>query len=140
MKLIATRPCNFGGKRFYIGDEIPSELVLDPAAQEKMGVLVRTDAQGHPAPTLEQKENVENTIEILIPVEEGDLALDVSKEGIREVFTVLTGKPADAETIIEQMTDGDALILLHMADSRKAIKAAAEARAKEISQEEAGEQ
>jgi len=41
MKLIARKPCSFGGKQFYIGDEIPSKLVLDPALQEKRGVLIR---------------------------------------------------------------------------------------------------
>ena len=34
------------------------------------------------------------------------------------------------------MTDGEALILLHLADSRKSIKAAAETRAKALSKEE----
>lgn len=39
MKLIATKPCSFGGRQFYIGDEIPMELVADAKAQEKIGVI-----------------------------------------------------------------------------------------------------
>lgn len=39
MKLIANRPCSFGGRQFYIGDEIPANLVADAKAQQKMGVL-----------------------------------------------------------------------------------------------------
>lgn len=39
MKLIARRPCSFGGKDFFIGEEIPSDLVLDPKKQESMDVL-----------------------------------------------------------------------------------------------------
>ena len=39
MKLIAKKPCSFGGQRFYIGDEIPAELVAEPKAQEKLGVI-----------------------------------------------------------------------------------------------------
>lgn len=39
MKLIAKKPCSFGGQRFFIGDEIQEELVVDPAAQEKLGVI-----------------------------------------------------------------------------------------------------
>ena len=35
--------------------------------------------------------------------------------------------------MVEKMTDGDALILLHLADSRKTIKTAAEDRAKALS-------
>ena len=38
MKLIAKKPCNFG-RKYFIGDEIPEECVLDPKAQEKMGVI-----------------------------------------------------------------------------------------------------
>lgn len=139
MKLIAKRPCSFGGKKFFIGDEIPSEFVLDPKIQEKMGVLVRVDAQGHPAPVQEEPKK---TIKIRIPVEEGDLDLDVTHDGLQDVFSVLAAKATDAETVIEQMTDGDALILLHLTDSRKTIKTAAEDRANAISgnQESEGEQ
>lgn len=135
MKLFAKRPCNFGGKTFYIGDEVPAEFVLDPEAQEKMGVLVKLSTQGHPAPAPVpvQEEPKKSTITVRVPVEEGELPLDVTEEGIQAVFSVLTANAADAEPIIGQMTDGDALILLHLADSRKTIKAAAETRAKDIS-------
>lgn len=136
MKLIAKRPCSFGGKKFYIGDEIPAEFVLDPKTQEKLGVLVQVDAQGHPAPAPVQEETKETTITISIPVEEGDLALDVTAEGLQAVFAVLTAKTAEAEPIIEQMTDGDALILLRLADSRKTIKTAAEDRAKALNEKQ----
>lgn len=40
MKLIAKKPCSFGGEKFYIGDYIPAELIADPAAQEKLGVIL----------------------------------------------------------------------------------------------------
>lgn len=145
MKLIAKKPCSFGGKQFFIGDEIPVEFVLDPKAQEKMGVLVCTTAQGHPAPAPVREEPGVAKVNIRIPVEEGELDLNVTTEGLQEVFAVLTAKTAEAEPVIEQMTDEEALILLHVADSRKAVKAAAEDRAKALSakQEEpesAGEQ
>lgn len=39
MKLFAKKPCSFGGRKFYIGNEIPTNMVLDPKAQEKMGIL-----------------------------------------------------------------------------------------------------
>ena len=39
MRLIANKPCSFGGRQFYIGDEIPANLVADARAQEKMGVI-----------------------------------------------------------------------------------------------------
>lgn len=39
MKLIARKPCSFGGRSFFIGEEVPADLVLDPKKQESMGVL-----------------------------------------------------------------------------------------------------
>ncbi|MCI9638297.1 MAG: hypothetical protein HFG77_18310, partial [Hungatella sp.] len=39
MRLIASKPCGFGGRQFYIGDEIPADLVADARTQEKMGVI-----------------------------------------------------------------------------------------------------
>ncbi len=39
MKLIANKPCSFGGLQFYIGDEVPVKLVTDVKTQEKLGVL-----------------------------------------------------------------------------------------------------
>ena len=39
MRLIAKKPCSFNGQTFYIGDEIPSEFVINPKAQEKLGVI-----------------------------------------------------------------------------------------------------
>ena len=39
MRLAARKPCSFGGRKFFIGQEIPEGLVLDAAVQERMGVL-----------------------------------------------------------------------------------------------------
>lgn len=138
MKLIAQKPCSFGGKKFYIGDEVPADIVLDPMSQENMGVLsVISDEAGiSPAPSQEGP----STIDLTIPVKEGDLALALTHEGLQAAINVLAGTATEAEPVIEQMTDGDALILLHIIDTRKAVKAAAEARAKALNEPEEGEQ
>ena len=39
MKLIAKKPCNYGGRQFYIGDEIPTDLVVNLDREEKLGVI-----------------------------------------------------------------------------------------------------
>lgn len=39
MRLVARKPCSFGGRQFYIGDEIPEKLVADAMLQEKYGVI-----------------------------------------------------------------------------------------------------
>lgn len=133
MKLIAKKPCSFGGMKFYIGDEIPVETVLNPQEQEKLGVLsVMDDAQ--PAGSDEVKYTELPTV----PVQIGDQSLNVTAEGLQAVFTVLFGKADAVLPVIEEMTDNDALILLHMVDGRKAVQKAAEARGKAM--EEAGEQ
>ena len=141
MKLIARKPCSFGGEKFYIGDEIPTEAVLDPKAQEKMGILaiVRDDAVPAPPAVPVETRNVD-TMTVVIHAKEGDLPLDLTAEGLQAVVDVLTSKPADAEVTINEMTDGDALILIHVVDNRKSVKEAAETRAKTINEESAGDQ
>lgn len=143
MKLIAKKLCNFGGKKFYIGDEIPVETVFDPHMQEKRGVLVivNDDAMAPaPADPVDPVVPVE-AMEVIIHEAEGDRALNLTKEGLQAFVDVITRKPSEAKPIIEQMTDGDALILLHFSDNRKEIKTAAENRAKAlIPEESAGEQ
>lgn len=143
MKLIALKPCSFGGKKFYIGDEIPAEFVLDPQVQEKRGVLaiVPDGSVEPPAADHEDVHNEVDTMAVFIRAKDGDIPLALTKEGLQNVVDVLTSKPTDAVAIIGEMTDGDALILAHAIDSRKAVKEAAEARATVINPEEsAGDQ
>lgn len=143
MKLIAKQPCSFGGNKYYIGDEIPAEHVLDPRAQEKMNVLAIVPDESVDAPPAAPGEvRIEvNTMSVVVRAKDGDMALDLTKEGLQSVVDVLIGKPSEAEAIIGKMTDSDALILVHAADSRKAVKEAAAARAQAISTEEsAGDQ
>lgn len=47
MRLIAKKPCSFGGRQFYIGDEIPENLVADAKRQEEYGVIaIVNDSEG----------------------------------------------------------------------------------------------
>lgn len=145
MKLFARKPCSFAGKKFFIGDEIPAELVLNPQAQEKRGILaivadgsVEAPAAGH-----EVVHDKVETMAVVIRAEEGDMPLELTQAGLQAMVDVLTSKVEDAEPIIAAMTDGDALILLHLTDSRKSVKNAAEARAKALNEnleESAGDQ
>lgn len=136
MKLIAKKPCSFGGKKFFVGEQIPVESVMDPRAQEKMGVLAIVNEEPAPAPAPETVINEVDSMTVVIRDKEGDIPLNLTREGLQAVVDVLTVKPADAEDVIEKMVDGDALILVHIVDSRKAVKAAAEERAKALNTEE----
>lgn len=133
MKLIAQKPCSFGGKKFFIGDEIPTEFVMDPAGQVKMGVLAFA-GEG----PIASAEAPAAAMPIVVRVKEGDMSLNITGAGLQAMVNVMTGNPKDVEAIVKEITDGDALILLHMLDTRKAVKAAAEAQAKAVNQ--AGEQ
>ena len=134
MKLIAKQPCSFGGKRFYIGDEIPVELVLEPKTQEKYGKLVIVDDEA------EQPAGTCDVMTVVVHAEEGDLPLDLTQEGLQSVLDILSSNAEDAEPIVKQMTDADALIFLDIADSRKTIQAAAKARAQALMEAQEGEE
>lgn len=65
MTLIANKPCSFGGRQFYIGNEIPADLVADVRMQEKLGVITIvnggagvSDGQSDTLFTLEQVEKM----------------------------------------------------------------------------------
>ena len=134
MKLIAKKPCSFGGERFYIGDEIPVELVKAPASQEKMGTLAIVNDDANTTAAMNPA-GVCNVMTVVIHAEEGDLPLELTQEGLQNVLDILTSNTEDAEPIVKNMTDGDALIFLDIADSRKTIKNAAKARAQALNAE-----
>ena len=129
------KPCSFGGNQYYIGDEIPAEYVASPAAQEKLGTL---KVVGVGAEEDEQETVVipASSLAIIVQNEGKEMVLEPSAKGIQDIFNVLTSTVSEAEPIINQMDDGDALILLHLADSRKSIKEAAEGRATELEGEQ----
>ena len=139
MKLIAKQPCSFGGKRFYIGDEIPVELVKEPATQEKYGKLAIVNDEADPA-VIDSAAGDCNVMTVVIHAEEGDLPLELTQEGLQAVLDILTSNAEDAEPIVKQMTHGDDLIFLDIADSRKTIKTAAKARAQALMEAQEGEE
>lgn len=135
MKLFAKKPCSFGGKRFAIGDEIPTDLVVNPAAMAKMDIIsivndVPAFDPGDPAGDISR-------IAVVLHTEQGDYPLELTEEGLQSVVDVLTSKGEAAKAIVEQMTEEHALMLLDATDSRKNIKEAAKARAMALNSEEA---
>lgn len=155
MKLVAKRPCCFGGRKFYIGDEVPRDLVLDPASQEKLGVLsVLKDREG-PAGTFTRGQvdgmideavtglamtdafaggeiiPAEPCVDIMIR-EDPAGAVHAAPEEIRQVFAIMQANADEGARMIAEVTDENILILLHVADSRKTIKNAARERAERL--------
>lgn len=151
MRLIAKKPCSFGGIQFYIGDEVPADLVLNPSLQVQMGVLIEVPESGSTGDGVGGESGSgsgscgstfiipDSAMTIVVQTENGTEELEPTDDGIQQIFTALIGTPTVAEAVIKEMDDEDALILLHMADRRKSVREAAMARASELS-ESAGEQ
>ena len=134
MKLIAQKPCSFGGKQFFIGDEIPAGLVADARMQEKMGVItIANDAVNNTVLEMEQKQTV------MIPVKGGSdgdneqhTAVSATPEEIRQAFGIMQMNSTDGVEAIVGVKSENVLILLHAADTRKTIKDAAKKQADNI--------
>lgn len=138
MKLVANKPCTLSGKRYFIGEEIPVEAVVDPAALEKMGVLTVIH-DGIPTEILE--EYVANVGEVLfrIPITKGDksLDLDIAESQIQEAVKTMQMNQKDAVAHIrDTVEDNTVLIFLNAVDSRTAVKKEAEIKAKNLEKPE----
>lgn len=136
MKLIAKQPCSFGGKRFYIGDEIPVELVQEPKTQEKYGKLVIVNDEVQAAPAMDFGDPAGDTTVFAVMVEETYITL--MPENIQTILDVLTANTDDAEKRIKQIDSMDILFIINAADSRKTVQTAAKARAQALNEAQEG--
>ena len=136
MKLIAKQPCSFGGKRFYIGDEIPVELVQEPKTQEKYGKLVIVNDEAQTAPAMDFGDPAGDTTVFVVMVE--DVAINLTQEDLQAVVNVLTANADDATSLIKNIDSVDLLFLVNAADSRKTVQAAAKAHAQELAEAQEG--
>lgn len=131
MKLIAKKPCSFGGEKFFIGEEVPEELVANPAAQEKLGVIAISNAEG--------KAPVENSIQITVKnSSDGEriTVIPATPEEIQRVFFVMQQSADEAVKAISEIQSDNVLMLIHAADSRKTVKNAAKEQADKLSSTE----
>ena len=130
MKLIAKQPCSFGGKRFYIGAEIPVELVKEPKTQEKYGKLVIVKDEAKAAPAMDPGDPAGDTTVFLVMV--GGTSVTLAQEDFQTILDVLTDNAEGAEKRIKQIDSMDILFLVNAADSRKTVQAAAKAKAQAL--------
>lgn len=178
MKLIAKKPCSFGGEKFYIGDGIPAGLVADPAVQEKRGILTiikeneavvdlgdvsgkeglftreavevliaeavaaverekevqLAELQRHAAELIEVESGTfGSAVSVTVFGEKEDMAIFLSPEEIQQVFSIMQLNADKGARAIADVTSDNVLVLLHAADSRKAIKNAAKEQADKLS-------
>lgn len=141
MKLIAKKPCSFGGRQFYIGDSIPEELVAEPSVQERMGVLSVVVDEGIQEGMLLEGEGVAG--KVIVPIvekEEGDtaevMAVPLTEGEAQRVFSIMQMGIPEAEKAISTVSEENILIVLHACDSRSGVKKAAQKRADTLSTQE----
>lgn len=134
MRLIALRPCSFGGKKYFIGDEVPEEDVINLTVHESQGTLAAIKYDQNIIP-----EAAENR-KVMIPVirdGEGDVAdvlsIPLTEGEIQHVFSIMQMTADKAIAAMEDIGSEDVLIVLHASDSRSAVKKAAKKRAEQLS-------
>ena len=141
MKLVANKPCSFGGKKYFIGEEIPTELVVDPARLEKMGVLT-VIRDGIPVEALEECVAEVGEVQFSIPIKKDDQSflLDITEPQLQEAVKTMQMSVKDAVGYIkDNVEDITVLILINAVDSRAAVKKETEIKAKEFEEPEKSE-
>lgn len=138
MKLIANKPCTFGGHKFLTGDEIPVNLVASPKEQEKRGVLtVANDGE-----TVGRIETGETKFTIVVHSEKGDIPLNLTNEELSvftDILQIPVSRTEDKQKIsemIQNIESEDLLIVLDALDGRKHVKEEVQKRVETFQQEE----
>lgn len=133
MKLIAKKPCSFGGQRFYIGDEIPEELVADTRTQEKMRIITVVNdtkmVSDRESGTLFTLEQVEKTVAEAVDeaVNNTILEMEQKQKELQEAVGILQKEEFLSEGTMFISVNGDS-------DRNNEQKMAVPATTKEIQQ------
>ena len=128
MKLVANKPCNLNGKKYFIGEEVPVEEVVDYASLVKMGLLsVIHDAV--PEDNLEECVAMVGEVSFTVPIVKGHetIDLDVTEPQMQDaVKTMQMSADAAVAHIRGNIEDDTTLIIINALDSRATVKKAAE--------------
>lgn len=137
MKLIAKKPCSFGGKAFFINDEIPASVVLNPKQQEDLGVLTIVSDEEVAAGILETEVLETDFVIPIVKGSDGDTAqvmgIPLNAGEIQEVFSIMQMNVEEATKAIEAAKSENMLIVIHACDSRAGVKKAAQKKADNLS-------
>lgn len=135
---IALKPITLSGVDYAAGDSIPADAVLP----SRVPALIRTKSIAHinerPAEAQETPQNDANDfggVNLPIQTENGVLELPASGEDIVKAVELLQMNADDAIQAIKEIESDSVLIIMDACDSRKTVKAAAKARAKELNEE-----
>ena len=136
MRLVARKPCKFGGKQYFIGNEIPVEDVSDPKAKENLGVLSILDDDVETG-VLMEAEIPENTFFVPVVKETDDenaqvMSIPIACADMTEVFYILQMKADAAIKAVGELKNEEMLIIIHALDNRSSVKSAAKKQAQAI--------
>lgn len=124
MKLVANKPCNLNGKKYFIGEEVPVEEVVDYASLVKMGLLsVIHDAV--PEDNLEECVAMVGEVSFSIPIVKGNetIDLDVTEPQMQDaVKTMQMNADVAVAHIRGDIEDDTTLIIINALDSRATVK------------------
>ena len=131
MRLIAKKPCSYGGQQFFAGDEIPEKLVVNAKREESFGVIAIIDAEegvSAQSGTFYLSEHVDEVcFTITVKGEEDNVtAVSCSTEDIQSVVDVLQMNADDGAKAVTGVQSDSVLILLHALDTRATVKKAAQ--------------
>lgn len=136
IRLVANRPCTLSGKRYFIGEEVPAEVVTDYASLEKMGVL-SVIYDGVSAEQLESSVTMIGEVFFTIPITkgEGSFDLDITESQLQEAVKIMQMNLKDAVAYIrDAVEDNSVLIFINAVDSRAAVKKEAEIKGKSLAE------
>lgn len=130
MSYICRKALSLGGVTYQPGDAIPDGAVLPSRVRSltSCGYIVeQTDepAAGAAAPAGENSGSV-----LYVPIKgDDDLAVPIPVDGAAFIFALQQSTADEAAAMVQDVEDGNVLILIHATDSRKSVRAAAKARA-----------
>ena len=94
MRLIANKPFSSVGRKFYIGNEIPENLVADAKLQEKMGVITIVNdnmgVSGEQSGTLFTQEQVDKML------------AEAIEEAVNNTITEMKQKQKELQEVLQQ--------------------------------------
>lgn len=135
MRFIAKVPCNFGGKKYYPGNEVPEEAVLSPATQISMGVLDEV-----PNAMFEALEGVLDTSTpdvqvVFVPVLTGDNLVEsvpMPAQSVTEAIRLMQLPKEQAVKELAEVDDPNEITIILLCSGNKAVLAAARKRKEEL--------
>ena len=118
MRIFALKPCSFGGRKFFVGDEIPESLIADWKSQVTYGnisVLENEDPGASPEC---------RTIQIHPIIDGKASAVDITDDQADRAIKIMQADVKASVELVGGELDKEALLLVKALDSRKMVQEA----------------